>query len=551
MPSTAWVGVALGWTRTLALAVAYVLVGASVDAVIHGRGLGPLLIGVAACAAVAMVSGGTAEALPAHLQAGEESRWRSRIVRSLLSPGRDGMDGADVSLATDGVERIAAYRATFLGPTLAAFTSPGLVLAVVAVAVDPVVAAGAAVLVAVVPSFVAAATRRFRRPSVEFRRLAAGASGRFLEVLRNLGMLRLLGAERRGREIVSGAADELRARIVQMQRRSQLTILANDALFSIALITATVSIAFMRMAHGALAPGAVAATILLATLLCEPLDRLGRTFYVGMGGRGQQDEALRMIGAHAADSPSEGPAVDARRPPTIALRSVSASLGGAEVLHGVDAHIAAGGTLAVFGPSGAGKSTLGAVLQGLLEPSSGRVLLDGREASSAELLRRCRTVPQTPFLFTGTIAENLRLARADASDTDLWRALRFAWLAHEVRAMPDGLGTQVGEAGAALSGGQAGRLAIARAVLSGAGMIVLDEPTADLDRHTEALVTESIRELTGLHTVVLIAHRLETTRSANAVLVMEEGSAIALGTPDELLAEHGYYATASAKEKGR
>ncbi|WP_148058851.1 ABC transporter ATP-binding protein [Bogoriella caseilytica] len=551
MPRRAWLGVALSWLRTLSLAVVFLAVGAAVDVVGLGYrqgslGLSTPLLAAEVAAALAVACTAWAAAEPPRLQGAEEQSWRARGIRSALSrdaaPGR--ATGGEVYQLTRAVEAVAAYRAEFIGPSLAAFTAPTLVLVVVAIAVDPLIAGLLTALVVLVPVVSGFFIRLFRARNARYRRLSAQASARFAEMLRTLGSLVLMGASDRGRAVVAQAAADLRQEAVALLRRSQLVILVNDALFSLVMVTAAAVLALWRLDAGALSGGAALSVVLLATLLNEPIDKLGRSFYIGLGGRAQQSGLQRLV----AGAPARIP-VPARPADTadLTVRGLAVTRGGSTVLRDVDLHLPAGSVLAVVGPSGAGKSSFAAAMAGLL-PAEGEIELDGAPAGRAELQAASVLVAQSPFLVSGTIAENLRLAKPEATTDELWDALRLARLEAEVAAMPSGLDTAVGESGSALSGGQVRRVAIARAVLSGAPLLVLDEPTADLDRHTENLVTEMLQELAGQRTLILIAHRLATTAWADQVLVLEEGRAVALGTPQELTEGEGYYAVATDGE---
>lgn len=547
LPRRGWLTVAMTWLRTLCLAGAYVLFGQILDGFLAGVGpAAGTLLAAGGLLAGAAVTAGVAAAEPPRLQAQQEVAWRGRLIRAVLDGDPHQLPtGTVVSRLTDGVERVAGYRANFLPPTLASFTAPALVLVVLAVTVDAGLAARLAVLVALVPVVVGSFMRLFRRPNARYRRLAAAVAGRFHELLRSLGTLRLLGATARGRTEVVAASAKLESEIGAMLRRSQLMILTNDALFSLVMVTAAMALALRGLAIGALSPGAALTTFGLALLLHEPIDKVGRSFYIGMGGRAEQRELqlLAQAPAHPArrrDSPRPGAGT--------VVAGLGVDRGGEPVLRDVSVAVPAGGQLAVVGTTGAGKSTLALTLQGLLQPVAGQISIGGVAQDSAGLRALVRSVPQQPYLFTGTIAENLRLARPQATAADLWDVLTRAHLADEVAAMARGLDTQVGEGGMALSGGQVRRMGLARVLLTDAPVLVLDEPTADLDRYSEQLVTRTLAELYGRRTLIVIAHRLETTAGADQVLVLQDGRAVELAAPAELLGGGGYYAAATATE---
>jgi ABC-type multidrug transport system fused ATPase/permease subunit len=207
--------------------------------------------------------------------------------------------------------------------------------------------------------------------------------------------------------------------------------------------------------------------------------------------------------------------------------------------------IRAGESVALVGPSGSGKTTITRLLLRLLDLESGRILLDGqnlREYTLDASRAAIALVPQQPQLFTGSILENVRLARTDATEAQVWRALEAANLAEEIRAMPRGLETMLGEAGSGISGGQAQRLSIARALLLEAPIIVLDEPTSALDAHSEAAVKRTLELVRGTRTVIVIAHRLTTVESVDRIVVLEMGRIIEEGSHLELIGAGGAYA---------
>lgn len=219
----------------------------------------------------------------------------------------------------------------------------------------------------------------------------------------------------------------------------------------------------------------------------------------------------------------------------------------------VDLVVPAGTTTALVGASGAGKSTLVHLLLRYWDPDAGTIGLDGvdvRDLALADLRSQVALVPQRPHLFAGTLAENLRLARPDASDADLAAACALARLDDLVAQLPAGLDTPVGEMGSRLSGGQRQRLAIARAALQDAPVVVLDEATSQLDAATQASLLASLRTLGTGRTVLQVAHRLETVRSADQIVVLDAGRVIERGTHDELAASGGAYAALLARGAG-
>lgn len=214
------------------------------------------------------------------------------------------------------------------------------------------------------------------------------------------------------------------------------------------------------------------------------------------------------------------------------------------VLQGISFRAEPGEMVALVGSSGAGKSTIAALAAGFLEPERGRVLVDGvdlREVVLASYRAQLGLVLQDDFLFDGTIRENLRFARADATDDEVLDAARRAHVLEFAESFPEGLNTVIGERGVKLSGGQRQRVAIARALLADPRILILDEATSSLDTESEVLVQRGLAELLQGRTTLVIAHRLSTIRRAHRILVVEGGRIVERGRHDELMTRQGRY----------
>ena len=299
--------------------------------------------------------------------------------------------------------------------------------------------------------------------------------------------------------------------------------------------------------------GTIAFFLLTLNNLFEPVQQLSQLFNMLQSAGAGLRKLFELLDT-AVDVPEEPGAVDLPERGEVVVDHVTFGYAGAApVLHDVSLTIAPGERLALVGPTGAGKSTLAKLVARLYDPSEGAVRFGGvdlRAATLSSLRRRVVVVPQEGFLFHGTIRDNVRVARAGATDEEVERALREVGVLERFAALPEGLDTEVQERGSRLSAGEKQLVSLARAALVDPALLVLDEATSSLDPGTELLVERAMDRIMRGRTVVVIAHPLSTAERADRVGVVSGGRHVEVGTHDDLVADEGHYAALFATWAG-
>ncbi|MDT0610427.1 ABC transporter ATP-binding protein/permease [Streptomyces lancefieldiae] len=452
--------------------------------------------------------------------------------------------GAVRTTLVDGVEGVDAYVSRYLPQLLVTLTVPPLVLAALAV-VEP------RALLGLVPALLLA----LAGPRAWDRLLAArgkehwdtyeGLGADYLEALQGMPALRAAGAVGRTRARLEERSAALHRATVAKLRVS----LVDTGITDLAVQGGTAAAALL--ACWSAVTGSTTATgtylvLLLASECFRPVRDLAREWHAGYLGVSAADGLAALRTAEPAVPDTGAVSAHWQAPPELRFHNVSFTYDGAPApaLNGVSFTAQAGRTTAIVGPSGAGKSTLLALLLRHHDPQEGRVTLDGRpttDYSLPSLRQGIAVVSQETYLFHATIAENLRLARPDATDGDLTRATRVAGIHDEIAALPDGYATVLGERGATLSGGQRQRLALARALLADAPVLVLDEATSAVDERREADIARELLNAASGRTVLVVAHRLAAVRHADRIVVLDEGRVDAVGEHADLVEAGGVY----------
>ncbi|MFT0761645.1 ABC transporter ATP-binding protein [Actinomyces sp. F1_1611] len=500
------------------------------------RSVGTLIVGVVFAvaagllAAAEIVGGGRAAR-------SEERRLRQallarqfRSVDEAVSAREEFPPGRVIQMLTDGVERVTEFRQVYFGSTLAAMMIPVVALLYIGIFIDPVVGFVGLILVPVIPLAIGGFLRLFRRTSANSRRQRGALAGRYLDAIRNLVTIRMFGAGERIERELRADGEHNRRMIMRLLGGNQVVIIVMDGIFSLVLICA---IAWLTVIRG-VSPGEGLTIMLLTVLMLEPLQQVAGFFYIGMGGLASQKEIGAYLRANGLASVDEAaaklgdlaPEVGTHTGPDIAVDGVRFSYGQGEVLRGVSLEVPCGTRAALVGPSGVGKSTLIGLLRGSLPAQEGSIRVAGKpisELTPRQVRGLSASVSQSTWMFTGTIADNLRLARPQATEAEMWEALELAHVAEEVRRMPRGLETYLGEGAQLVSGGQAQRISLARALLSGRRILILDEPTSQVDIESESRIIEALSSLPSDWTVLVSTHRLALLDIADRVYEMDGG----------------------------
>ncbi|MFF7528686.1 thiol reductant ABC exporter subunit CydD [Streptomyces bobili] len=482
----------------------------------------PLLLLVAVATGRALVAWLTE--LSAHRAgAAVKSELRGRLLEraALLGPGwlSGQRTGSLIALATRGVDALDDYFSRYLPQLGLAVVVPVAVLARI-VTEDWVSAAIIVGTLPLIPVFMVLIGWATQSRMDRQWRLLSRLSGHFLDVVAGLPTLKVFGRAKAQAESIRRITGEYRQATMRTLRIAFISSFALELLatLSVALVAVTIG---MRLVHGEMDLYTGLVILVLAPEAYLPLRQVGAQFHAAAEGLAAAEEIFEVL-----ETPLPVSGTGAVPTGGVAFEDMTVRYPGrsADAVSNVSFTVAPGETVALVGPSGVGKSTLLNALLGFVRPTEGRVSVGGTDLTDIDLEQwrsRIAWVPQHPHLSAGTIAENVRLARPDADDVAVRRALGDAGALEFVDALPAGAGTVLGEDGAGLSAGQRQRLALARAFLADRPVLLLDEPTAALDGETEAAVVAAVRRLAAGRTVLLVVHRPALLAVADRVVRLE------------------------------
>jgi len=473
---------------------------------------------------------------------------RTALVRRLQALGpayvRTRHSGEIAAAVVDGVEALESYYARYLPQVALVALVPLPILACV-FARDWISGLILLCTVPLIPLFMVLIGGRAERLNrLQWRKLAR-LSAYFLDTLQGLTTLKLFNAARREAALVARLSDDYRRSTMSVLRVAFLSALALEFFATAGIAVVAVLIGF-RLLYGQIDFETGFFVLLLAPEFYLPWRALGAHYHARMEAIGAAERIVEILD-HPLPLVTHGRA----RPPLkgpfeVRFEDVHyAYEPGREALRGSSFDLASGNVTALVGASGAGKSTAASALLGFVHAQRGRVLVAGHDLSLIDpdhWLACVAWVPQRPHLFRGSVLDNIRMGDETIGLERVHAAARHAHADEFIERLPGGYHTPVGERGENLSGGQVQRLALARAFLKDAPLLVMDEATAALDLQTERLVTDAIARLTRGRTVLLIAHRLRTVRHADCILVMDGGRIVEQGTHDHLVRSGGRYA---------
>jgi ATP-binding cassette subfamily C protein CydCD len=514
-------------TAILVIAQAWLIATVVAGAFVHHRSLGSLrgqLVALLLVVVARAVLAWAAERAAQRSSASVKSELRLQAAKQVAALGPAGLEGRDAGrasvLMTTGIDALDGYFSRYLPQLFLAVIVPVSIVAVVAGA-DWVSAVLIAVSLPLIPLFmwlVGATTRdRTARRMHSLQRLA----GHFLDVVSGLPTLKVFGRAKAQARAIADVTNRYRSATLATLRLTFLSSLELELLATVSVALVAVGVG-LRLLGGTLTFHDALFVLVLAPEAYLPLRTLGASYHVSADGVHAAADVFELL-----EAPATGPGggTTLAQGTGLEIHGLEITYAGRRIpaVHDLDLVVEPGEVVALTGPSGCGKSTVLATILGLRRPDAGSVRLGGVELAELHLADwrdHIGWVPQRPHLFARTVAENVRLGRPDATDAEVEAALEAAGLTDVVHRLPHGIGTRLGEGGTGLSAGERQRLALARAFVRDAPLLLLDEPTASLDNETEADLLATVGRLLAGHTALVVAHRPALVALADRVVEM-------------------------------
>ena len=479
---------------------------------------------------------------------------RKRMFAQLIALGPAAIQrersGELAATLVEGADSLKAYFGEYL-PAIGQAAVLPLAIVIAVLPLDPLSGFVLLVTAPLIPYFMLLIGRMAERRTQRQWKTLGRLGAHFLDVMQGLRTLKLFGRSRPQADSIRSVSRAYAAATLDVLRVAFLSALALELLATISTAIVAVEIG-LRLLYSRILFEQALFILILAPEFYLPLRNLGARFHAGMSGINAAARIFEIMDQVPAQKGEAAPSGELQ---LISFANVSYQYPSSQepVVEHATFELQPGTLTALVGPSGAGKSTLMHMLLGFIPPLDGSIRVNGTDLASLdpEAWRAMLAwVPQQPYLFNDSIAANLRLASPQARDAQLWAALEQAQLAETVRSLPDELETPINERGARLSGGQAQRLALARAYLKDAPLLLLDEPTAHLDAQTGAAVSAALSAWRARRMVLVIAHLPETMQQADQILLVRAQRVHLVGSYQDLLAHadfHGFAMQAGAQ----
>lgn len=512
--------------------------------------VGMLLLAVAAVMLVRALLPWLSEFIAGHTASKAKSLMREMVMKRLFALGpayaSGERSGEVANTLTEGVEALDAFYSQLLPQMIVTFIVPVIILITV-FACDMLSGIVLLVTLPILPVFMILIGKSADALTKKQWRTMNQMSAHFLDVLQGLTTLKLFNRSRAQSEIVGRISERYRVLTMKVLRLAFLSsfVMEMGATLSVALVAVEIG---LRLLYGTIPFEYAFLVLLLAPEYYQPLRTIGTRFHSSMNSTAAAERIFDILDQPLPEQVQ--PSTQApEEPHTLRFDDVSFAYQQEDeeakrALSRVSFEAKRGQKIALVGPSGAGKSTLASLLLRFIEPQSGQILVNNtplRQLSAQEWRRHVAWIPQRPYLFDDSIAENIRFGRPDASLEEIKQAARQARIHDFIESLPQGYDTPIGERGARLSGGQVQRLSLARAFLKQAPILLLDEATANLDSQFEDLIVEELGKLDNNPLLFIIAHRLNTVRQADQILVLNEGRVVEEGTHRQLVTRNGLY----------
>jgi ATP-binding cassette subfamily C protein CydCD len=514
-----------GATALLLIAQAWLIATVVAGAFLEHRNAASLrtpLVALALVIAGRAVLAWGAERAAHRAAASAKSELRMAGAEHIAALGPSGLDGRAAGelgvLLTTGIDALDGYFSRYLPQLFLAVIVPVAVIAVVAGA-DWVSAVLIAVSLPLIPIFMALVGATTRDRTAARLRSLQRLAGHFLDVVAGLPTLKVFGRAKAQARAIADVTDRYRSATMATLRLTFLSSLVLELLATVSVALVAVAVG-LRLLAGTLPFHDALFVLVLAPEAYLPLRALGANYHASADGMRAAEQVFELL---EEPTPSARRGAQRARDTTLEISGLTVTYGGRGLpaLDRAELAVRLGETVALTGPSGCGKSTLLAIVLGLRVPDAGTVRLGGVDLTEVDLAHwrsLLAWVPQRPHLFARSVAENVRLGRPDASDAHVAAALDDAGLSEVVQRLPEGHETLLGEGGAGLSAGERQRLALARAFVRDAPLLLLDEPTASLDGETEADVLAAVARLTEGRTTLIVAHRPALVALADRVV---------------------------------